>query len=79
VAGLVENGATLQMGIGNIPNAVLGNLTNHQRLGIHTEMFSDGILPLVELGIITGEKNQNWKNRNLFCHGNSKIVRFYRQ
>lgn len=52
VAALIENGANLQMGIGNIPNAVLHNLGNHQRLGIHTEMFSDGILPLVEKGII---------------------------
>jgi len=56
VAGLVEDGATLQMGIGNIPNAVLHNLHNHKRLGIHTEMFSDGILPLIEKGIITGEE-----------------------
>lgn len=55
VAGLVEDGATLQMGIGNMPNAVLHNLHNHKRLGIHTEMFSDGILPLVEKGVITGE------------------------
>ena len=55
VAGLIEDGATLQMGIGNIPNAVLRNLTNHKRLGIHTEMFSDGILPLVAQGVITGE------------------------
>lgn len=55
VAGLIEDGATLQLGIGNIPNAVLNNLQNHKRLGVHTEMFSDGILPLVEKGVITGE------------------------
>lgn len=55
VANLIDDGATLQMGIGNIPNAVLANLTNHKALGIHTEMFSDGILPLVDKGIITGE------------------------
>ncbi|PKP26555.1 MAG: 4-hydroxybutyrate CoA-transferase [Bacteroidetes bacterium HGW-Bacteroidetes-2] len=55
VAQLIENGATLQMGIGGIPNVVLANLLNHKRLGIHTEMFSDGILPLVEKGVITGE------------------------
>lgn len=55
VAHLVEDGATLQMGIGAIPNAVLNNLHHHKGLGIHTEMFSDGILPLVEKGIITGE------------------------
>jgi acyl-CoA hydrolase len=58
VAGLIEDGATLQMGIGNIPNAVLNNLTQHQRLGIHTEMFSDGVLPLIEKGIITGEEKK---------------------
>jgi acyl-CoA hydrolase len=58
VAGLIEDGATLQMGIGNIPNAVLNNLNNHQRLGIHTEMFSDGVLPLIEKGIITGEEKR---------------------
>jgi acyl-CoA hydrolase len=58
VANLVEDGATLQMGIGNIPNAVLAALTNHQRLGIHTEMFSDGVIPLVKKGVITGEEKK---------------------
>lgn len=48
--------ATLQMGIGSIPNAVLQGLTNHKDLGIHTEMFSDGILPLVENGTINNVK-----------------------
>ena len=58
VANLIEDGATLQMGIGGIPNVVLSNLTNHKRLGIHTEMFSDGILPLVKSGVITGEEKK---------------------
>jgi len=53
IASLVEDGATLQMGIGGVPNAVLSKLNNHKELGIHTEMFSDGILPLVENGVIT--------------------------
>jgi acyl-CoA hydrolase len=56
VADQVEDGASLQMGIGAIPNAVLAALTNHRRLGIHTEMFSDGVIPLVERGVITGEE-----------------------
>jgi acyl-CoA hydrolase len=56
VAALIEDGATLQMGIGTIPNAVLGKLGNHKRLGIHTEMFADGLLPLVEKGVVTGEE-----------------------
>ncbi len=54
VAELVEDGACLQMGIGGIPNAVLAQLGNHKNLGVHTEMFSDGILPLVEKGIVNG-------------------------
>jgi acyl-CoA hydrolase len=55
-ATLVENGATLQMGIGAIPDAVLAALSNHERLGVHTEMFSDGVIPLIEEGVITGEE-----------------------
>lgn len=52
VAGLIEDGATLQMGIGAIPDAVLAALTNHKHLGVHTEMWSDGLLPLVESGAV---------------------------
>ena len=55
VANLIEDGACLQMGIGGIPNAVLAQLGNHKDLGVHTEMFADGILPLVEAGIVTGK------------------------
>lgn len=55
VAALVEDGATLQMGIGGIPNAVLQFLDSHKNLGVHTEMFSDGILPLVKSGVINGK------------------------
>jgi len=53
-AALIEDGACLQMGIGAIPNAVLAQLGNHKNLGIHTEMFADGVLPLVESGVING-------------------------
>ncbi|MBV7528842.1 acetyl-CoA hydrolase/transferase family protein [Chitinophaga sp. sic0106] len=56
VASLIDDGATLQMGIGGIPNAVLKCLDTHKDLGIHTEMFSDGIIDLVEKGVITGRK-----------------------
>ncbi|MBN2570736.1 MAG: acetyl-CoA hydrolase/transferase family protein [Ignavibacteriales bacterium] len=55
-AELIEDGSTLQMGIGAIPDCVLKNLKNKKDLGVHTEMFSDGLLPLVEEGVITGEK-----------------------
>ncbi len=54
VAALIEDGATLQMGIGSIPNAVLSQLTNHKNLGVHTEMFADGVLGLVRTGVING-------------------------
>jgi len=58
VAELVEDGATLQMGIGAIPNAVLAALHNHRDLGIHTEMFSDGAIDLIERGIVNNEKKR---------------------
>ncbi|WP_424963405.1 acetyl-CoA hydrolase/transferase family protein [Ekhidna sp.] len=55
VAGIIEDGATLQMGIGAIPDAVLSCLGNHKDLGVHTEMFSDGVLPLLESGVINNK------------------------
>src|SRR5688572_18133401 len=53
VAGLIEDGSTLQMGIGGIPDAVLARLHNKRDLGIHTEMFSDRVVDLVESGAVT--------------------------
>ena len=64
VAGLVEDGATLQLGIGTIPDSVLKNLTNHKNLGIHTEMFSDGVIPLIMDGTIN---NSQKKIVNGYC------------
>jgi len=60
VAELIENGSTLQMGIGVIPNAVLKLLTNHKNLGLHTEMFSDGVIDLILKDVI----NSNYKGVN---------------
>ena len=57
-AELIEDGATLQMGIGAIPNAVLAALSNHRDLGVHTEMFSDGAIDLIEKGVITNDKKR---------------------
>ncbi len=56
IASLIEDGSTLQMGIGTIPNAVLNELSGHKNLGIHTEMFSDGVLPLIESGAINNSQ-----------------------
>lgn len=67
VAELIEDGATLQMGIGGIPNVVLNNLQNHKNLGIHTEMFSDGILPLVKSGVITGANKEIKTGKLVTC------------
>jgi 4-hydroxybutyrate CoA-transferase len=60
VATLIEDGATLQLGIGAIPDAVLRELRDHRNLGVHSEMFSDGVIDLVERGVITGAR----KDRN---------------
>ncbi len=57
VASLIENKSTLQMGIGSIPNAALSKLKNHKDLGLHTEMFSDGVIDLIENDVI----NCNYK------------------
>ena len=56
IAELIDDGATLQMGIGSIPNAVLSKLTNHKNLGLHTEMFSDGVIDLILNDVINGNK-----------------------
>lgn len=78
VASLIEDGATLQMGIGSIPNAVLKNLGGHKRLGVHTEMFSDGLLPLIEQGVITGEEKEIKTNKIVTCFaaGSQKLYDF---
>ena len=78
IASLVENGATLQMGIGAIPNAALQNLGNHKNLGIHTEMFSDGILPLVESGVINGSQKEVKTGKIVTCFavGSQKLYDF---
>jgi 4-hydroxybutyrate CoA-transferase len=56
VAGIIEDEATLQMGIGAIPDAVLSQLGDRRHLGIHTEMFSDGVIDLVDTGVVTNER-----------------------
>ena len=77
-AELIEDGACLQMGIGSIPNEILSCLGNHKDIGIHTEMFSDGILPLIKKGIITGAKKRLDKGKivSTFVMGSQKIYNF---
>ncbi len=78
VAELVDDGATLQMGIGAIPNAVLSMLGNHKNLGVHSEMFSDGILPLVDSGVVNGKNKAIDKGKMVatFLMGSTKVYDF---
>ncbi len=78
IAEIVEDGATLQLGIGGIPNAVLSCLGNHRDLGIHTEMFSDGIIPLVTKGVINNseKKVQAGKIVSTFAMGTRELYDF---
>lgn len=78
IANMIENGSTLQMGIGAIPDSVLACLTNHKDLGIHTEMFSDGIIPLVESGVITNKYKAHHRGKIVtgFAVGTRKLYDF---
>ncbi len=75
VAGLIEDRATLQMGIGSIPDAVLKALTNHKDLGVHTEMFSDGIVDLFEKDIINNKYKRIHPNKTVtgFALGTKRL------
>ena len=78
VASLIEDGAVLQCGIGGIPDAVLPNLMDRHDLGIHTELISDNVIPLVEAGVITGER-KNFKPRKIilgFVLGSKQLFDF---
>lgn len=78
VAGLIEDGSTLQMGIGSIPNAVLECLKDKKDLGVHTEMFSDGVIDLVKAGVITCEKKTLLPGKivSSFCIGSRALYDF---
>lgn len=78
VAGLIEDGSTLQMGIGSIPDSTLRYLNHHRGLGVHTEMFSDGIIPLVENGVITNEYKTVCRGKivTAFTLGTRKVYDF---
>jgi acyl-CoA hydrolase len=78
VASLVEDEATLQLGIGSIPDQVLRNLPGHRNLGIHTEMFSDGIIPLIEKGVINNSRKKLNVGRSVtgFMAGTRKLYDF---
>jgi len=78
IANLVDDGSTLQMGIGAIPDAVLTRLHNKRDLGVHTEMFSDRLVPLVESGAVTNKYKTVFPGRivTAFCVGTQKTFDF---
>lgn len=78
IAERIPNGATLQMGIGSIPDAVLKNLRDHRDLGVHSELFSDGVVELIEAGIINGAKKTLHPGKVIagFLFGSQKLYSF---
>jgi acyl-CoA hydrolase len=78
VAGLIDDGSTLQMGIGGIPDAVLSRLGDKRDLGVHTEMFSDGLIPLIEGGVITNRFKEVHRGRTVtsFVNGTAALYQF---
>ena len=78
IASLIEDKSTLQMGIGSIPNAALSKLTNHKDLGLHTEMFSDGVIDLIEKDVINCNFKGTLRGRALatFLIGSKRLYDF---
>lgn len=78
VASLIEDGATLQLGIGSIPDQVLKNLNSHRNLGLHTEMFSDGVIDLIQSGVINNSQKRLNVGRSVtaFLAGTRKLYDF---
>jgi acyl-CoA hydrolase/RimJ/RimL family protein N-acetyltransferase len=78
IAGLIDDGSTLQIGLGRIPNEALKYLDNHNDLGIHSDVITETILPLIEKGIITGRRKTMYKNRIVasWCMGTSRFYDF---
>ncbi|MCC6729276.1 MAG: GNAT family N-acetyltransferase [Chthonomonadales bacterium] len=78
VADLIEDGATVQTGIGGIPDAVLAHLGDKHDLGVHTEMFSDGVAKLIDAGIITGRRKSLHPGKVVatFCVGTAELYRY---
>lgn len=78
IAELIEDGSTLQLGIGGIPNAITPFLLNRKDLGIHTEMFTDGMVDLYNAGVITNRRKSLWKGKMVgaFALGTKKLYDF---
>ena len=78
VAERIPDGATIQTGIGAIPNAILASLANHRGLGIHTELLSDGVIELIESGVVNGARKRNNRTKTIgtFALGTQRLYDF---
>jgi acyl-CoA hydrolase/ABC-type branched-subunit amino acid transport system substrate-binding protein len=78
IAELIDDGSTLQLGIGGIPNAITAYLMERRDLGIHTEMFTDGMVDLYNVGVVTGKRKTLWKGKMVgaFALGTRKLYDF---
>lgn len=78
IADIIEDGATLQMGIGSIPDAVLQCLGNHKNIGVHTEMFSEGLIPLIESGVVNNSLKRKHRGKVItsFATGTRRLYDF---
>lgn len=78
IAEMIEDGSTLQLGIGGIPNAIAQSLMGKKDLGIHTEMFTDGMVDLFNAGVVTGRRKSIWKGKMVgtFALGTQKLYDF---
>ena len=78
VASLIEDGAVLQCGIGGIPDAILPNLMDRRDLGVHTEMISDNVIPLIEAGVINGraQEHEAAQDHPGLCAGTKRLFDF---
>jgi acyl-CoA hydrolase len=78
IADLIEDGSTLQLGIGGIPNAITPFLMKRADLGVHTEMFTDGMVDLYQAGVITNKRKTLWKGKMVgaFALGTKKLYDF---
>lgn len=78
IAELIEDGATLQLGIGGIPNAITAFLMERRDLGVHTEMFTDGMVDLYNAGVVTGKRKTLWQGKMVggFALGSKKLYDF---
>jgi len=78
IVGMVPDGATIQLGVGNVPNAAARYLMNHKDLGIHTEMFCPSMVDLIEKGVVTGRKKTIHPRKNVFtfARGTKRMYEF---